>query len=103
MILLPNTNYFMIQARPITSCTLNTHLMAAMGLCERDNWGDEVKLLLLPSAVVLVNAECALLLPLLPTAIIDADEWFNEVSTQLHMAWHSCVHNHITLLDWQLQ
>jgi hypothetical protein len=45
-----------------------------------------VKLLLLPSAVVLVNAECALLLPLLPTAIIDADEWFNEVSTQLHMA-----------------
>jgi hypothetical protein len=60
--------------------------MAAMGLCERDNCGDEVKLLLLASIVVLANAECALLLPLLPTAFTDAEEWFNEVSTQLHMA-----------------
>lgn len=103
MILPPNPNLFMTQALPVTSYILNTHLMAAMGLCERDNWGDEVKLLLLPSTVVLANAECALLLPLLPTAIIDADEWFTEVSTQLHMAWHSCVQNYISLLDWQSQ
>lgn len=59
--------------------------MAAMGLCERDIWGDEVKLLLLPSVVVLVNTDCVFMLPLLPIATIDADEWLNELSTQLQM------------------
>jgi hypothetical protein len=54
--------------------------MAAMGLCERDIWGEEVKLLLLPSVVVLANIECVFMLPLLPTATTDADEWFNELS-----------------------
>lgn len=56
--------------------------MAAMGLCERDIWGDEVKLLLLPSVVVPANTECVfMLLLLLPIATIEADEWFNELST----------------------
>jgi hypothetical protein len=45
-----------------------------------------VKLVLLPSTVVLANTECVLLLPLLPTANTDADEWFSELSAQLHIA-----------------
>jgi hypothetical protein len=56
-----------------------------MGLCEQDNWGDEVKLVLLPSTAVLANTECVLLLPLLPNAKTDADEWFSELSTQPHI------------------